>query len=124
VPDRLYILLGAFLAGLLAGSVGIWQVQTWRFKAARHDEQVLQQRDAQKRMDRVHEAAGSHEEFKTKEEVRYVYITKTATKLVARPVYRNVCFDDDGRRLLNHAASGAIPGGSEPAATLPGSAKP
>lgn len=121
---RLYVLLGLFLAGLLAGSVGAWKVQGWRQTALEHARQVAQQRDTQKRIDRVQEAAAGHEEFKAEEEIRYVTITKIVTKLVDRPVYRNVCFDDDGRRLLNDAAAGAVPGRGEPAAAVPGPAKP
>lgn len=121
---RLYVLLGLFLVGLLVGSVGAWKVQAWRQAALEHVRQAQQQRDTQKRMERVQEAASGHEDFKAKEEVRYVTITKIVTKLVDRPVYRNACFDDDGRRLLNDAASGALPGAGEPAAAVPRPAPP
>jgi hypothetical protein len=124
MSPRLYVLVGLFLAGLLTGSVGAWKVQGWRQAALEHARQAQQQRDTQKRIDRVQEAAAGHEQFKAEEEIRYVTVTKVVTKLVDRPVYRNVCLDDDGRRMLNDYATGAVPGAGEPAAAVPRSATP
>lgn len=119
---RLYVLLGLFLAGVLVGSVGIWQVQAWRFKSIEHDRQVAQQRDTLKRQERADEAAASHEDFKAKEDVRHVERVKIVRQLVDRPVYRNVCIDGDGLRELNAAIRGQDPG--QPAPAVPGPAKP
>lgn len=44
-------------------------------------------------------------------------ITKYRDKIIDRPVYRNVCLDDDGRMLINAAIRGTDPG--EPAAAVP-----
>lgn len=38
--------------------------------------------------------------------VQTQYITKTVTKLVDRPVYQNICLDQDGMDVINKALSG------------------
>lgn len=37
-------------------------------------------------------------------------IEKESIKLVDRPVYRNICIDDDGLRIINAAKNGTDPG--------------
>lgn len=46
----------------------------------------------------------------TLNEKRIVYrtIEKRIPQIVERPVYRNVCLDDDGLRLINDALAGSI----------------
>lgn len=119
---RLYVLIAAALVLLGSGFTAGWKVQGWRQAALEHARQTQAQRDAMKRMERVVEAATSHEDFKAKEEVRYVTVTKTITKVVDRPVYLRQCFDDDGRRMLNDYAAGRD--SSEPQAAVRAPAKP
>lgn len=49
--------------------------------------------------------------------------TRTIEKIVERPVYHNVCLDDDGLRLINDAASESDRTG-EPAPAVPTTARP
>lgn len=119
---RLYLLTALSIACTLFGFAGGWKVQGWRQAALEHTRQVQQQRDTQKRLDRVAEAATSHEDFKAKEDIRYVERIKVVQKIVERPVYRNTCFDDDGMRELNAAIRGEDSG--KPQTTVSATAKP
>lgn len=52
----------------------------------------------------------------------YRTIVQSVDKVVDRPVYRNVCLDDDGLRLVNAALGGAPaapPDPGKPNATMP-----
>ena len=57
-----------------------------------------------------------------KEKTRVIYqtITREVDKIVDRPVYTNICIDDDGLRLINDALAGRAPvDGAVPGATSP-----
>ena len=109
----------AVVAGALAFG-GAWRVQDWRFGAK--EKERLEQEAELRRMNakRVDTAAVNHENFKERERVVYQTITETVDRIVERPVYRNVCLDDDGVRALNAAIRGAadpgIPAPDVPAA--------
>jgi hypothetical protein len=118
----MYVYVGIAVASLLIGFGGGWKTNGWRHDAAAHAASAQQQRDTLKRMDRVDEAAASHEDFKAKEGIRYVEIVKVVTKLVDRPVYRNQCLDDDGLRILRSAIRGEDSSQSSPA--VPAAARP
>lgn len=56
-----------------------------------------------------------------REKTRVVYrtITRKVDRIVERPVYRNVCFDDDGVREANAALAGTSTARSQPDAAVP-----
>lgn len=53
--------------------------------------------------DRAVQASEELEAVRGKTEIKYRTITKEVEKIVDRPVYSGVCFDDDGVRLANSA---------------------
>lgn len=118
----MYVYAALLAAGLFTGFVGGWKTNGWRHDAAMHAAKVQQARDTQKRIDRIDEAAADHEQFKAAEDIRYVETIKVVTKLVDRPVYRNVCLDDTGRMLINSAIRGED--SSKPAPAVPATARP
>jgi hypothetical protein len=68
------------------------------------------------RADRADQAAERHEVAKTKIEVRYQTIEKEVQHVVETPVYRNICLDDDGLRIIRDAlATASASAASEPA---------
>jgi hypothetical protein len=62
---------------------------------------------------RLTQASADLEKARNEKEIVYRNITRTVTKLVDRPVYRNVCLDDDGLRNINAALAGTA---ADPAA--------
>lgn len=65
------------------------------------------------------QAAEKKEQGDAKAKVVYRTITQTVDKIVERPVYRNVCLDDDGLRSANAALSGAITPAAQPDQPVP-----
>lgn len=115
------IYAGLTAAALAVGFLGGVKVEDWRHDAAQLAAQNAATAKFKRDEKRVDLAAVGHEDFKAKEEIVYVDRVRTVTKLVARPVYRNVCIDDDGLRLLNDAIAGR-PAAGQPAPALPGPA--
>jgi NAD(P)H-hydrate repair Nnr-like enzyme with NAD(P)H-hydrate dehydratase domain len=95
----------ALLAALL-GFAGAWRVQDWR-QAANAAEQAEVDREARVQQARQADAAAtSHEAFKAGEQARVQVITREVERVVEKPVYRNVCLDADGLKLLSDAVHG------------------
>ncbi len=72
-------------------------------------------------------ASAALEAGNAKREIVYRTITKNVDRIVERPVYSGVCFDDDGLRLANAALAGiaveaADPG--KPEGPMPGIVAP
>lgn len=59
--------------------------------------------------ERYNALEGRYEALKSKREYNERVIVKNVEKIVTRDVYRNVCIDDDGLRLINEAISGRNP---------------
>ena len=107
-------LVTALIAASMA-AFGTWRVEEWRHDAQEKERIEAAQETARLRARVADTASASHEDFKGKEDVVYKVITQTVDKIVERPVYRNVCLDDDGLRSLNAAISGADPTAGKPA---------
>lgn len=56
---------------------------------------------AQQQQIEMNKVSADYEKLKAEQATKVEYITKTITKYIDRPVYRNVCIDDDGRMQLN-----------------------
>lgn len=69
-------------------------------------------------------AAKGLEDDRAKTRIVYSTITQTVDQIVDRPVYRNVCLDDDGLRCVNAAIRGEDTAGCKPAVGVPGARAP
>lgn len=72
----------------------------------------------------ANEAAIRLEGSREKERIVYRTITQQVDKLVDRPIYHNVCLDDDGLRLARCAIRGEKPDSCKSDQPLPGTPKP
>lgn len=101
----------AAAAGIAIGAAGAWTVQSLRYEAsiadikrvhenARADQIAASARDYRRWVDRQSQSEKTHIEFVEVERVKYQTITQTVEKLVDRPVYLNVCIDNDGMRVI------------------------
>jgi outer membrane murein-binding lipoprotein Lpp len=106
------------------GGATAWKVQDWRYgskEAERLEAAAEHKRMNERAADR---GATGHEADKAKIRAQFITITKEAERVILeKPVYRNVCLDDDGLRILSGAIAGH-PSTGESTATLPGSVKP
>ena len=100
----LYTHLAAALVGAAVAATSAWQVQSWRFDAK--EKQRLESEAEIRRMNekRTSLAAEGLEKDKREIEIRYRTITKTVTKFIDRPVYKNICLDQDGIDAINGVA--------------------
>lgn len=99
-------LAATLLAGIALGGWGAWQVQGWRQASAdlareraAHQQHLRNERTAQA-------ASTTYQQESANARVEYRTRWRTVETIVDRPVYRNVCLDDDGLRELNEAIAG------------------
>lgn len=114
----MYVYAVIFIAGLLSGSTAAWRVQAWR-----HDSAVLaaqeQTRETEKmRRQAVTNAARYYEVDKVRIRTEFVPITQEVERVIEKPVYLNVCLDDDGLRVLSGAISRANGVAGKPASAV------
>lgn len=101
----IYTHAAAAVVGLAIGFAGAWQVQAWRWDSAELARQQKQQADARAQVRRIDSASGNYEDDRAKTRTEFIEITKEVERVVQKPVYRNVCLDDDGLRQLERAAA-------------------
>jgi len=99
VDIRLIITVAVLVMSFGAG----WTVQGWRRDAA--DKENIEAAQELQRENRrgANTAAAGHEKDREVIRTEFITITETVEKIVEKPVYRNVCFDDDGMRALRAA---------------------
>lgn len=108
----------AVLGATIAGSAA-WQVQDWRY-GAKEAERLQAVREQAIRNDRTADAgAAGHEVDRARIRKEFITINREAQRVVEKPVYRNVCLDDDGLRILERAINGE-PAAGESASALSG----
>ena len=76
-------------------------------------------RKAEIRTAAVDSAAVKHEQFKTRVEVREVQVLKEVDRVIEKPVYSNVCVDDDGLRIIAADIAARHDAPSQPAPAVP-----
>jgi len=69
-------------------------------------------------------AATRLEAAHAKTRVEFRTITKVIEKIVEKPVYRDMCLDDDGLRAVNAALAGSIAPAAQPVDGLPDALQP
>lgn len=108
----------AILAALVAFT-GAWRVQEWRYRARDAERMEAAKEVERLRVKTADTAAEKHEQVKDSIRTEFLTIREEVERVVEKPVYRNVCIDDDGMRELQRAISGPKPPASEPSHTLP-----
>lgn len=109
------------IAAAIAGALGFgaaWQAQSWRFDAAEKARIEAELEVASMRAVQSDTASASHEKDKAEVQIQFRTIIKEVDRVVEKAVYRNVCLDSDGLRILTDAIGNpAAP--SEPAPVVP-----
>ncbi len=106
-----YVLLGAVAAAAVVSASSFWAGREWeRGEVAQRDLAATQAtaRTAILRADKADRSAEEFEKRRAAVEVRYQNIETEVEHVVTRIEYRNLCFDDDGVRLLNSALAAAL----------------
>lgn len=116
---KLAICAAIFLAGAAGGI---------KFQSGLIAQRDLAANEAQakataRRVDRIDNAAVAFESDKAKIRTEFLTITKEVERVIQNPVYRDVCLDADGLRIVNASINPATPA-SQPAPALSGLAGP
>lgn len=75
---------------------------------------LAEQREILRRTDKIDQASMKLEERRAETEIIYRTIKERVDHVVEKPIYRNICIDDDGLRELSAAISAANPAASQP----------
>lgn len=102
----IYTHAAAALAALAIGFGGAWQVQAWRYDSAQLEQIERKAKDTFRNVERQDTAVGDYTKDQANAKVIYQRIVVEVDKIVERPVYRNICFDESGLRELHRALDG------------------
>jgi hypothetical protein len=86
----------SLLAGLGAG----WQTRSWLEGKHEAERLTLAAQDARRRAEHGDTAAEQYEQGQAAQEARERVVIREVAHVVEKPVYRNVCIDDDGLRII------------------------
>lgn len=115
----LYLKLGVLVVGMAGSAWAAHKATSNSWKASLLEAERAHTEALKAEIDRTSVIAAELETEKGKSRVVYKTITKRVDKIIDRPVYHNVCLDDDGLRLVRAAIAGQAPDSSEPASPLP-----
>ncbi len=97
---KIYLIIAAVAA--LIASATTWQVQDWRY-GNKERERLEAEAEARKMREKtITAAATQHETAKAAESVRYRTVIKYVDRIIDRPVYTNICIDQDGLDAINN----------------------
>jgi len=116
--NRLTALLIAAGIGLAAGASAACKLTADHYEAAAARAQQEAAAAYQARTEELNAVAAQLEQSRHERKIVYRAIARDVEKVVTRDVYRNVCLDADGVRIVNDALAGR-PGASDTAAALP-----
>lgn len=100
---KAYVVVGLIVGAGAGGALGAWKVQDWRFKAAETERKDQEQETQRLRARVADKASESHEQAKVQIRTEFQTIYQDVQHVIEKPIYRNVCFDDDGMRQLSRA---------------------
>ena len=60
-----------------------------------------QQKALFKKQNTINKVSAVYEQLKSEQRVKVGTVTREVQKIIDRPVYNNVCIDDDGLRIIN-----------------------
>ena len=114
--------MGARIAAVLLvfalGLTGGWKVQAWRWAASDAKRLASEQEAARAQAMRADKAAASFEAERADQRQAMQIIYRDVERVIEKPIYRNVCLDADGLRLIARAIA-PEPAASEPAPAVP-----
>lgn len=107
--------MNPWLALLLTSAIafgGGWQVRAWKAGADETERIEQANRDALRRAEHSDKAAAGYEGKRAAGQQQQRIITREVERVVEKPIYRNVCLDDDGLRAVAAALGASSPAGS------------
>ena len=97
----MYTYLLTVIISVVLTFTSVWKVQEWRYEAK---DKARIEAEAEARKFKEKTMSGASVAYETKKEVqrvKYVKVVETVDRIVDRPVYKNVCIDEDGLKAIN-----------------------
>lgn len=116
----LNVIAAMLLASAASGFIGGWQINSWRHAAALSAEREANQRAINAASQRESAISAQLEKRLADLHANQTVIDRGVIREIQKPVYRTVCIQPDGVRILNAAASGATDTTAESAGEMPG----
>ena len=116
-------MIGAAYAAVIAGVLGFaagWQVNDWRHEAADSERAQHQQKADDAQAVRADSASASHEGVRDQLRTEFQIIYRDRDRVIEKPVFRNVCIDADGLRLIRAAVAKPPQAAGKPAPAVSG----
>ncbi len=110
----IFAYLAIALAIFLAGSAAGWKAHVGIVAQRDLATELTRQRDVLRKTEKIDTSAVRHEIAKSRIETEFVTITERVRDVVEKPVYRNICLDDGGLRLIADAINGPAEAASQP----------
>ena len=110
--------IAAVLAAVL-GFAAAWRVQDWRQGSAEADRLEQLREIGQENQRQANRAASLHEQDRARVQERIQIVRQEVARVVEKPVYRNVCLDDDGLRIIRDAIAADQPATAESGPAVP-----
>lgn len=114
----IYTHAAAALVALAIGLTGGWQARAWKAGQDEAARLQVQAEAAQAAAARADAAAAGHETVRAGLQQQRRVLIQEVERVVEKPVYRDLCLDDDGLRIIA-AAAGAAPTASQPSGAMP-----
>lgn len=114
----IYTHAAAAIVAAVVAAAGTWKVQDWRYTAREAERLEAQREITRANALAADNASATHEATKAAARVEFKTIYQEVERVVEVPVYRNVCIDADGLRILGRAIRGDTAAG-ESAPALP-----
>lgn len=112
-------LVGLAVAGAAAGA---WTARGYLEDSRRLAELRQQRLEEHRARERIDAASTRYEAARAGLDAEQRSLEKEVIRVVEKPVYRDVCLDDDGLRVLTDSIEGRDPG--QPAAAVPAASAP
>lgn len=121
MKQRGQILIYAIVALGIIGSLGLIgrKIYTAGEDSVRLEWQQANQKQRDAEAKKGNQAAEKKEKGDAKAKIVYRTITQKVDRYIDRPVYRNICLDDDGLRDANAALVGALTPAAKPDKPMP-----
>ena len=103
------VALAALASGLTLGAFGSWSYASMHFEVKRLEAVVDQERATAKLREDLKPIEAAQAKADAAAPVKVVTATKVAEKIIEKPIYRNVCLDEEGVDYINKIVSGAAP---------------
>ena len=103
------VALVALASGLALGAFGCWSYASMHFEVKRLEAVVDQERATAKLREDLKPIEAAQAKADAAAPVKVVTATKVVEKIVEKPIYRNVCLDEEGVDYINKIVSGAAP---------------